>query len=252
MKEKDTAAQDILLELSAEAAPNNDHRHPPTSISFGQGKRNLRQQQQQQQQQRMAKKVQASEDGATNSKPVLLAPSRRDMTSLRIRKMVSEESAVLEGGATKNVNNAASKTATTTNHRSSPMIDDNTPSRKTSMLGGGLFPRTTPQRDRGAIVAPEQHRSSPTHSVDSASQASQISELKASISELKNAGVGGVNDESADIGQLYKSLVKITSLSQDIKPCPAHDYWQSNLDFALSILPNDQQFKYYRENIKNP
>ena len=194
MKEKDTSAQDILLELSAEATPNNDHRHPPTSISFGEGKRNLRQQQQQQ---RMPKKVQSSEYGATNSKPVLLAPSRRDMTSLRIRKMVSEESAVLEGGATKHANNAASKTvAATTNHLSSPMIDDNTPSRKTSMLGGGLFPRTTPQRGGGAIIAPEQHRSSPTHSLDSASQ---ISEIKASISELKNAGVGGVGKATSTL-----------------------------------------------------
>ncbi|MDE5035904.1 hydroxyacylglutathione hydrolase, partial [Francisella tularensis subsp. holarctica] len=54
-----------------------------------------------------------------------------------------------------------------------------------------------------------------------------------------NAGVGGVQEESADINQLYDSLVKITKLDGDIKPNPAHDYWLGNLDFALSILADD-------------
>ncbi|AJI74083.1 metallo-beta-lactamase superfamily protein [Francisella philomiragia subsp. philomiragia ATCC 25015] len=66
---------------------------------------------------------------------------------------------------------------------------------------------------------------------------------------LFNAGVGGVHALSADVNQLYDSVVKISSLDGDIKPYPAHDYWQSNLDFALSILPNDESFNYYRNQV---
>lgn len=63
---------------------------------------------------------------------------------------------------------------------------------------------------------------------------------------LFNAGVGGTQAESADVNQLYDSLVKITKLDGDIKPYPAHDYWLDNLDFALSILTDDSYFNYYR------
>lgn len=66
---------------------------------------------------------------------------------------------------------------------------------------------------------------------------------------LFNAGVGGVHAQTANVNKLYESLVKIVSLDSDIKPYPAHDYWQSNLDFALSILPEDESFKLYRKQI---
>lgn len=66
---------------------------------------------------------------------------------------------------------------------------------------------------------------------------------------LFNAGVGGVQAETANVDQLYDSLVKISQLDSDIKPYPAHDYWQSNLDFALSILPEDSDFIYYRNEV---
>ncbi len=66
---------------------------------------------------------------------------------------------------------------------------------------------------------------------------------------LFNAGVGCVNAKSANTRDLYKSLVKIASLNGDIVPYAAHDYWQSNLDFALSILPNDVSVKHYRKNV---
>ncbi|AJI45322.1 hydroxyacylglutathione hydrolase [Francisella tularensis subsp. novicida] len=66
---------------------------------------------------------------------------------------------------------------------------------------------------------------------------------------LFNAGVGGVQAESADINQLYDSLVKITKLDGDIRPYPAHDYWLGNLDFALSILADDSYFNYYRNQV---
>ena len=66
---------------------------------------------------------------------------------------------------------------------------------------------------------------------------------------LFNGGVGGVVDPSANIAELYSSIAKITQLDDDIKPHPAHDYWQNNLDFALSILPDDADFKHYRNNV---
>ena len=66
---------------------------------------------------------------------------------------------------------------------------------------------------------------------------------------LFNAGVGGVHAESANTRKLYKSLVKIVNLDGDVVPYAAHDYWQSNLDFALSILPDDENFKDYRKNV---
>lgn len=66
---------------------------------------------------------------------------------------------------------------------------------------------------------------------------------------LFNAGVGGIQGESADVNQLYDSLVKIAKLDCDIKPYPAHDYWIDNLDFALSILADDCYFNYYRNQV---
>ena len=66
---------------------------------------------------------------------------------------------------------------------------------------------------------------------------------------LFNAGVGGVHAESANTRDLYKSLVKIANLDGSVVPYAAHDYWQGNLDFALSILPDDESFKHYRENV---
>lgn len=66
---------------------------------------------------------------------------------------------------------------------------------------------------------------------------------------LFNAGVGGVHAETADVNQLYDSLVRILQLDGDIKPYPAHDYWQGNLDFALSVLPNDPEFLRYRKEV---
>ncbi|MED7818515.1 MULTISPECIES: hydroxyacylglutathione hydrolase [unclassified Francisella] len=68
---------------------------------------------------------------------------------------------------------------------------------------------------------------------------------------LFNAGVGGIHAETADVNKLYESLVKIVDLDGDIRSYPAHDYWQSNLDFALSILPEDKNFNYYRDQVAN-
>ncbi|AJC49535.1 MBL fold metallo-hydrolase [Allofrancisella guangzhouensis] len=66
---------------------------------------------------------------------------------------------------------------------------------------------------------------------------------------LFNAGVGGVHAQSANINQLYDSVVKITKLDDDIKVYPAHDYWKNNLDFALSVLPDDSYFNHYKSQV---
>ncbi|RUS69666.1 hypothetical protein EGW08_022571, partial [Elysia chlorotica] len=64
-----------------------------------------------------------------------------------------------------------------------------------------------------------------------------------------NAGVGGVSAKTANVNELYDSIVSINDLDEQTKLYPAHDYWQGNLDFALSILPNDEKFMYYRKNV---
>ena len=64
-----------------------------------------------------------------------------------------------------------------------------------------------------------------------------------------NAGVGGVSAATADVTKLCESIQKIMKLDTDVCLYPAHDYWQSNLDFALSILPKDEMFQKYRDEI---
>jgi hydroxyacylglutathione hydrolase len=66
---------------------------------------------------------------------------------------------------------------------------------------------------------------------------------------LFNAGVGGVHAQSANVDQLYDSLLRISKLDGDIKPYPAHDYWQGNLEFALSVLPEDYYFNDYNNKV---
>lgn len=61
---------------------------------------------------------------------------------------------------------------------------------------------------------------------------------------LFNGGVGGVSAASANISQLYNSLKKIyADIDNDAVFLPAHDYWRTNLSFALSLLPDDEKIK---------
>ena len=64
-----------------------------------------------------------------------------------------------------------------------------------------------------------------------------------------NAGVGGVQDGTANIEHLGESIEKIMKLNQELKLYPAHDYWRSNLEFALSVLPNDLIIEHYLANV---
>lgn len=54
-----------------------------------------------------------------------------------------------------------------------------------------------------------------------------------------NAGVGNVNDPSADVEVLYASVQRLKMLPSSTQIYPSHDYVLSNLEFALSIVPND-------------
>jgi len=48
--------------------------------------------------------------------------------------------------------------------------------------------------------------------------------------------------------QMYESFQKINKLPQETLVCCAHEYTESNIKFALSILPEDQVLiRYYRE-----
>lgn len=62
-----------------------------------------------------------------------------------------------------------------------------------------------------------------------------------------NAGVGNIKDPTANITQLTQSILKIMQLNNDIMIYSAHDYWEANLNFALSILPNDDIFNHYKQ-----
>lgn len=56
-----------------------------------------------------------------------------------------------------------------------------------------------------------------------------------------NAGVGNIHDPSADILALYQSIERLKALPSDTLIYPSHDYVLSNLDFGLSLLPNDPE-----------
>lgn len=63
---------------------------------------------------------------------------------------------------------------------------------------------------------------------------------------LFSAGCGRLFEGTA--GQMYKSLQKLNKLPPETLICCAHEYTQSNVTFALSLLPDDEQIKgFYRE-----
>jgi hypothetical protein len=85
------------------------------------------------------------------------------------------------------VTNSTAATTTTagTNRQSFPMP-------------GGLFPRTAPQRG-GVIITPEKTEPPISPTTSNNYYDASISELKASISELKNAGVGGIGKATSTL-----------------------------------------------------
>jgi len=249
--DNDASASDILRELNSSkeqqqqqplrSSPSVINRLPPASISFG--SKSKQQQGESQQQQRISKQSTVANGAKSKKTPALLAPSRRDLHSLRIRQMVSESTLANNddvGGSAAQVENttiatvATASTTTTNTTRESSVV-------RPVRGGKGFFTRTGPSsnptssgllyssdmitRDddtdnfefypglqpnnggrptapqemygssppRGGTVTPEKP-GSPTNSL-----AESINELKASISELKNAGVGGVGKSTSTL-----------------------------------------------------
>ena len=247
--DNDASASDILRELNSSkdqqqplrSSPSVINRLPPASISFG--SKSKQQQGGEHQQQRISKQSSLANGAKSKKTPALLAPSRRDLHSLRIRQMVSESTLANNdddvGGSAAQVENttiatvATTSTTTTNTTRESSVV-------RPVRGGKGFFTRTGPSsnptssglyssdmitRDddtdnfefypglqpnnggrptapqevygssppRGGAVTPEKP-GSPTNSL-----AESINELKASISELKNAGVGGVGKSTSTL-----------------------------------------------------
>lgn len=61
-----------------------------------------------------------------------------------------------------------------------------------------------------------------------------------------SAGCGRLFEGTAD--QMYESFQKINSLPAETLVCCSHEYTLSNIQFSLSILPDDADFiRYYRK-----
>ena len=64
------------------------------------------------------------------------------------------------------------------------------------------------------------------------------------------AGVGGLRDPSADLTSLYHSIQKLSQLPEDVYIYSAHDYFENNLAFALSIDPDNTHYLQWYNRIK--
>lgn len=65
------------------------------------------------------------------------------------------------------------------------------------------------------------------------------------------AGIGNVKDNTANILSLYNTITKLRKLPQFTKLYPAHDYFENNLSFAISIDPSDHNYKTWLRQISN-
>lgn len=66
---------------------------------------------------------------------------------------------------------------------------------------------------------------------------------------LFSAGCGSVFERSYQ--PMFQSLNKLKQLPNDTIVCPAHEYTINNLQFALTILPDDRLIKTYYQQIRN-
>ena len=64
-----------------------------------------------------------------------------------------------------------------------------------------------------------------------------------------NAGVGNVKAKSANIEELFNSVNIISQLPLDTKIYPAHDYFQTNLEFMLSVS-NIEYIKFFLDKVR--
>lgn len=65
---------------------------------------------------------------------------------------------------------------------------------------------------------------------------------------LFSAGCGRLFEGTAE--QMYKSFQKINNLPSETLICCAHEYTQSNVTFALSLLPDDEEIKSFYKEVK--
>lgn len=64
------------------------------------------------------------------------------------------------------------------------------------------------------------------------------------------AGVGNVHDKSADLEALFNSITQLNQLPQHTKIYPGHDYLENNLLFALSIDPENRNYRRWYQKIQ--
>ena len=64
------------------------------------------------------------------------------------------------------------------------------------------------------------------------------------------AGIGNAKDPSADLGDLYQSMIILGRLPEMTKIYPAHDYFENNLKFALSVDPTNQNYQSWYQKVK--
>jgi len=66
-----------------------------------------------------------------------------------------------------------------------------------------------------------------------------------------NAGVGNCKSKGADVDQLFESIMKLNELDQNIIIYPSHDYFKTNLEFALTIEPENKEIKKYLTKVES-
>lgn len=58
-----------------------------------------------------------------------------------------------------------------------------------------------------------------------------------------NCGIGNCKSSGADVEQLYESIIKLSALDDNVLILPSHDYFLTNLKFALSIEQDNKSLK---------
>jgi len=64
------------------------------------------------------------------------------------------------------------------------------------------------------------------------------------------AGVGNTKDKTADINHLFDSIMYLRNLPDNTRIYPAHDYFENNLSFALSLDRNNNAYASWYDRVK--